>query len=138
MATEPTLPDAPDHPVLIVRDEGSWLELYSGTLSKRVALSSIEWAFILGLLESNEQASLETGDFIQVSQDLDITDVDYVGFPVEVVGRENTWSAKILIDGVDFAYREIKNKEMDWNDFRVPVSHLSGTVNVAVRLTIES
>lgn len=139
MAAEPTLPNAPDPPALIERDDGSWLELYPGTLSGRVLLSASEWAYVLGLLESNERAFMTVGDYIQISQDLDITDSDYLYFPAEIIGVENTWSAKILIDDVEFAYMEIKeDKEMDWSSFRVPVTHLTGTVNVAIRLTLES
>lgn len=139
MAAEPTLPNVPDPPALIDRDDGSWLELYPGTLSGRVALSASEWAFVLGLFKSNERGPLTAGDYIQLSQDLDVTEIDLIDCPTEIIGRENTWSASIFIDDVLFANREIKeNKEMDWNDFRVPVSHLTGTVNIAVRLTLES
>lgn len=139
MATQPTLPNAPDQPAQIERDDGSWFELYPGTLSKRVAISSSEWAFILGQLISNEKGILtylESGDYIQLSQDIDVTDIDLVDFPAEVIGRDNTWLASIYIDDVLFADRTLKEyKEVDWSDFRVPVSHLSGTVNVKVRLT---
>lgn len=139
MATQPTLPATPDPPASIERDDASWIEIAPGTLCKRVSLSSSEWAYIIGQLESNERGLFTGGDYIQVSQNLDITDLSYLDFPLEIIGRENSWSASILIDGTQFINKEIKeNKIMTWSDFRVPVAHLTGTVNVAVRLTFEA
>jgi len=143
MSELPILPSLPDGPADIERENGSWFELSLGVLSGRVEVSSGVYSMILGQLESSELATMLTGDYVELSQaDVDLSDVDYVTFPANVIGRELgapnvAWMASILIDGAVYAEKEIKpEKEMDWSDFRAPVRLITGTAEVKVRLTV--
>jgi hypothetical protein len=143
MATLPTLPGLPDNPEQIVRLNGSWFELGLGVNAGRVEVSSGEFSMILGQLVSNELATMQTGDYIELSQvNVDLSDVDYLTFPAAVIGRELgsvdvAWMASILVDGTVYSEKEIKpEKEMNWADFKAPVQLITGTADVAVRLTI--
>lgn len=147
MATAPTLPDLPHSPALIVRDDGSWFENSLGTLAGRVALTASEFAVVLGQLESAEFGTFDytpTPSYVQISQDIDVTDLKYIEFPSEIIGRVEesasfNWTAYILIDGVVHAQRDIKTeKEVTWSTFRAPVAHLTGTVTVTVRLALRA
>lgn len=143
MATEPTLPGIPDDPAVIERDNGSWFELSLGTLSGRVETSPGEFSMVLGQEQSNELATMLTGDYIEASQeDVDLSDVDYITFPADVIGRELgganvAWNATIMIDSTVYAEKEIKpEKAMSWSDFRAPVTLITGTADIVVRLTV--
>ena len=142
MALAPTLPDRPDYPVPVVRENGSWFELSLGVLSGRVPVGA-DYHMILGQLLSTEPGTMLTGDYIEVTQeDVDLTDVDYITFPATVVGRvlgapNVAWSVSAIVGGVVYVSKEIKpEKSMDWADFRVPVTLVTGTEDVTVRLTI--
>jgi len=144
MATLPTLPALPDPPAPIERENGSWFELSLGTLSGRVETDSGVFSMILGQLESTDLATMLTGDYIQVTQeDVDLSDVDYVTFPANVIGRalgasNVAWVASIIIDGTVYAEKTIDpDDDMSWEDFKAPVKLITGTATVTVRLTLE-
>jgi len=143
MATAPTLPALPDEPAEIERENGSWFELSLGTLSGRVETSAGEYSMVLGQLESHELATISTGDYVEVTQeDVDLSGVDYITFPAEVIGRELgavnvAWVASVIVGGTVFVEKEIKpEKETSWADFRAPVTLITGTADVTVRLTV--
>ncbi|MCP4568972.1 MAG: hypothetical protein GY841_15460 [FCB group bacterium] len=142
MALTPTLPDKPDYPDAVVRENGSWFELSLGVLSGRVQVGA-DYHMILGQLISTEPGTMLTGDYIEVTQEnVNLTGVDYITFPAQVVGRaiENpsvAWSSTIIVNSTVYGSKEIKtDKIMNWADFRVPVSLVTGMVDVTVRLTL--
>jgi hypothetical protein len=140
------MPSPPEMLPPVVRDEVTPLKMSPGVLSGRVVNIDGEASFVLGLLQSLELEQMTTGDYVEISQDVDLTDLDMIELDCSVIGRSHPglvlpavyrWDAKIIVDGDVIAQRTIDfSDDKTWNDFRGPVRRNTGTVAIKIRLEL--
>jgi hypothetical protein len=83
MATAPTLPGAPPAAAPVARADGSWFDCWPGVRSGYGAGSGD----VLGWASGADRAPLRPGDYVEVAQDVDLTDQDLVTFAATATGQ---------------------------------------------------
>lgn len=101
-----------------------------------------EYAFVLGDDEPGRFFDVSTGDHAEVTQVVDLTDVDLVRahlvlrIPVMSV-PELVWEASILVDGVKLARASAKpGRTRELTDLAANVSKFTGSHTLGVRLEL--
>ena len=108
----------------------------------RIETSAGEASFVLGYLEPRRMFDLQQGDYAEVVQTTDLTDVTLVrarctlvvpaGLPTSLA-----WEVSILVDGLKLACATCgSGRTRELTDLAANVSKLSGTHEIAVRLTL--
>jgi hypothetical protein len=113
--------------------------LSPGVLSGRVENGDGTAKFVLGLISSYELELMTTGDYVQISQDVDLTSQDVIEIDCSAIGRQTSesWVAKAFIAGTLFIDRTIDpGDELSWVDFKIPVRRYDGINSVAIRLEL--
>jgi hypothetical protein len=102
------------------------------------------FAFALGDLEPGRVFELAAGDHADVTQDTDLTGVDFVRATLRLRVPKSlplslAWEASILVDGVAKAsFRVRAGRERVMRDLAANVSKLAGLHSVGVRLALVS
>ena len=101
-----------------------------------------EFVFVLGDDVAGYVYNLEVGDFVQVAQETDLTDIDLVRTELTVRVPESTppavcFEVSILVNNTKYAATACPaSRARHITDLAANVSKLSGTFQVAVRLEV--
>ena len=101
-----------------------------------------EYAFVLGSDEPGHLCLLNSGDYSEVTQDVDCTGIDFVRVRLRLrtpasLPAGHFWEASLLVDGVKQASMVLDaNRIRDRADMAGNVSKLAGTHPVAFRLEL--
>lgn len=104
--------------------------------------SAGEYAFVLGDTDTGRLTELSAGDFAQISQHTDLTEVSFVRVKLSLRVPQGlpsglAWIAAILIDGVRAASTSAASgQQRAITDLCANVSKLTGIHEVAVRLEL--
>ncbi|NTX51838.1 hypothetical protein [Myxococcus sp. CA039A] len=111
---------------------------------QRTTPASGEYLFVLGDEEPGRRFELAPGDFAEVTQPVDITDVALVRAALRLHVRSAAlaglaWEASLVVDGVKYARCLGRpGRERLVGDMAANVSKLSGVHTVGVRLELVS
>jgi hypothetical protein len=108
----------------------------------RIETLAVEASFVLGDLQPGRMFELRQGDYAEVAQTTDLTDVTLVrarctlvvpaGLPTSLA-----WEASFLVDGVKLASTTCgAGRARELTDLAANVSKLGGDHEVAIRLTL--
>ncbi len=101
-----------------------------------------EYAFALGDAEAGRIFDLAPGDHVEVTQPVDVTDMDFVRATLRLWAPPSMpsglrWEASLLVDGTKVARASAKpGRERLVTDLAGNVSKLVGTHTVGVRLEL--
>lgn len=81
------------------------------------------------------------GDYHEVSQDVDVTALDYIylqgkGQNIDGTPTGTAWEFSIWVGGGKLAKRVLSEREISLNDVKAPVSHLVGVQTIKFRLEL--
>jgi len=142
VSTEPTLPDAPSGARTVYRGKGSRMRLDRGADTGRVVDSDGTITFVLGNSNRLEQLELVTGEYVEASKIVDLTDYDLISIDAEAVAdltasASAEWRAQILLDDVLLGELKISaDSERGLTDLRVPVRRYDREHAVSFRLAL--
>ena len=115
-----------------------------GVTQGRVEVAPGELRFVLGDLEPGRRFDLAIGDFAEVVQATDLTDVTLVRARLTLRAPDglpagSAWEASILIDGAKLARTTCESgRSRTITDLAANVSKLTGAHEVGVRLELVS
>lgn len=114
-----------------------------GRIKPRGAIApSGEYVFVLGDDEAGRFFELAPGDHAEVTQDADLSDVDFVRAILRLrvpasLPAGFAWEASIVVDGVKCARATcMPGRQRLLDDLAANVSKLSGTHEIGVRLEL--
>ncbi len=99
MPLVPTLPGPPPAAAPVARADAAGLELGPGDLSARLTDSTS--GFVLGLVGGAPRLSLRPGDYVEIAQDVDLTDQEVVTVTATVTGQETPDGVRLPGYGVE-------------------------------------
>lgn len=105
-------------------------------------VTSNTYAFVLGDQDLGHYAELTPGDYVQITQSTDLTEIPLIRAAVELRIPSSTptayaWNAVILVDGTRVASTTARSgRSRVITDLAANVSKLSGPHDVALRLEL--
>jgi hypothetical protein len=100
--------------------------------------------FVLGTDEPGHVAELAPGDFVELVQDVDVSDLDLIRMSLRLrtpssLPSELRWSVALRLDGVEVARTSGRpGRARAITDLAANVSKFFGTRELAIRLELES
>ena len=147
MSRTPTIPAPPLPPTPVSRVGGGPLKRFKGVGSGRRVREDGTCEFVLGVDEDGEAQEMTVGDYVEITQDVDLTGVDVIRvdatpYVQAIAHPAYGWVGSIRVDGILLVTRTVApagDSGSEWTDFQAPVRRFGGgvkTVSIRFRFSL--